>query len=374
MQVESLMLAQSRLFDFQECLRLYFGCEITNPSLAGSPIWFTRVQIAWRAFEELEKPKDLDSLKAKIVTLDKINAETEPESLSLLLHLKAKILAENQEWDRALELFNKALECAPNVDLKIKNKIGISVVLFFKNQLAHSQRQLEETLTLAKHEQSFAHENQIVCCLWLAQVHNALCHLETAMLFLNEALALANEERNIYLIVKGQLVAIEFALLKNDMFAAETALIIAESIIPKRIQSKSLRKLQELQQRLNNVKGRAGFKSIESESRTIIVNPHQEKLRISDYPILQKLLNALWNAQLGLTKEDIYQLLWGDSYHPLEDDNKIYVTIRRLRKIIGDNLENPKYILRKEDYYLWNSEFQFTRFQQKAFAEENAEV
>lgn len=64
------------------------------------------------------------------------------------------------------------------------------------------------------------------------------------------------------------------------------------------------------------------------------------------------------------------QGLWSIPYHPLEVDNKIYVTIRRLRVALCDQTEKPKYILKKNDGYILNPEFQFTSFQYKYFASE----
>ena len=43
------------------------------------------------------------------------------------------------------------------------------------------------------------------------------------------------------------------------------------------------------------------------------------------------------------TKKQIYRAVWNDEY--AFDDNNIMVHIRRLRKKIEDNPENPKYIL-----------------------------
>lgn len=53
------------------------------------------------------------------------------------------------------------------------------------------------------------------------------------------------------------------------------------------------------------------------------------------------------------SKEAIVEKIWKQSYDPSVHDNKLYVTIKRLRKMIEPDFEKPKYIFRaKNGYYL----------------------
>lgn len=53
------------------------------------------------------------------------------------------------------------------------------------------------------------------------------------------------------------------------------------------------------------------------------------------------------------TKESLVKRVWKQEYDPSIHDNKIYVTIKRLRKMIEPDYEKPKYIFRaKNGYYL----------------------
>lgn len=53
------------------------------------------------------------------------------------------------------------------------------------------------------------------------------------------------------------------------------------------------------------------------------------------------------------SKEELVKMVWKQSYDPGIHDNKIYVTIKRLRKMIEPDYEQPKYIFRaKNGYYL----------------------
>lgn len=53
------------------------------------------------------------------------------------------------------------------------------------------------------------------------------------------------------------------------------------------------------------------------------------------------------------TKEQITDKLWSEVYDPSVHDNKIYVTIKRLRQLIEPDIDKPRYIFRaKNGYYL----------------------
>ncbi len=52
-------------------------------------------------------------------------------------------------------------------------------------------------------------------------------------------------------------------------------------------------------------------------------------------------------------KEALVKQIWKQDYNPSVHDNKIYVTIKRLRKLIEPDFDKPKYIFRaKNGYYL----------------------
>jgi DNA-binding response OmpR family regulator len=53
------------------------------------------------------------------------------------------------------------------------------------------------------------------------------------------------------------------------------------------------------------------------------------------------------------SKEFLVKQVWKQEYDPAVHDNKIYVTIKRLRKLIEPEYEKPRYIFRaKNGYYL----------------------
>lgn len=54
------------------------------------------------------------------------------------------------------------------------------------------------------------------------------------------------------------------------------------------------------------------------------------------------------------SKEFLVEQVWKQSYDPSVHDNKIYVTIKRLRKLIEPDYDKPKYIFRAKNGYFMN--------------------
>lgn len=54
------------------------------------------------------------------------------------------------------------------------------------------------------------------------------------------------------------------------------------------------------------------------------------------------------------SKEYLVEQVWKQDYDPAVHDNKIYVTIKRLRKMIEPDFEKPKYIFRAKNGYFMN--------------------
>lgn len=92
-------------------------------------------------------------------------------------------------------------------------------------------------------------------------------------------------------------------------------------------------------------------------------NTHQireKKIGVIDFNnqfILLDLLKLFISHQgETFSKEYLVEHIWKQSYNPEIHDNKIYVTIKRLRKLIEPDYDHPKYIFRsKNGYFLSRS-------------------
>jgi DNA-binding response OmpR family regulator len=71
--------------------------------------------------------------------------------------------------------------------------------------------------------------------------------------------------------------------------------------------------------------------------------------------ILMDLLRLfVQNQGQVFSKEYLVEQVWRQSYDPGIHDNKIYVTIKRLRKMIEPDYDKPKYIFRAKNGYFMN--------------------
>jgi tetratricopeptide (TPR) repeat protein len=73
----------------------------------------------------------------------------------------------------------------------------------------------------------------------------------------------------------------------------------------------------------------------------------------NQFILLDMLKMFMQNPGEVYSKEDLVNRVWKQEYDPSVHDNKIYVTIKRLRKMIEPDYDKPKYIFRaKNGYYL----------------------
>ncbi len=84
----------------------------------------------------------------------------------------------------------------------------------------------------------------------------------------------------------------------------------------------------------------SGRLSVDKERREVRKDGLQIALTAKEFDLLLFLAE---NQGKVFTKKQIYRAVWEDEY--AFDDNNIMVHIRRLRKKIEDDPENPKYIL-----------------------------
>ena len=86
-----------------------------------------------------------------------------------------------------------------------------------------------------------------------------------------------------------------------------------------------------------------------------IIERHKGKVAFKSQYILMDLFKIFLNKPGTVyTKEQIAKELWREKYEPEIHNNKIYVTIKRLRELMEPNCQNPTYIFRNKDGYYFN--------------------
>ena len=92
-----------------------------------------------------------------------------------------------------------------------------------------------------------------------------------------------------------------------------------------------------------------------SEDNHSVFEKKLGKIDFKNQFILLDLLRLfVQNQGTVYSKEYLVENVWKQNYDPAVHDNKIYVTIKRLRKLIEPDYEKPKYIFRAKNGYYMN--------------------
>lgn len=96
------------------------------------------------------------------------------------------------------------------------------------------------------------------------------------------------------------------------------------------------------------------FDLIVDFSTNCIIEKSKGRINFKNQFILLDLLKMFVQAPgVSHSKEDMVTSVWNQQYDPIVHDNKIYVTIKRLRELIEPDCHRPKYLFRgKEGYYI----------------------
>lgn len=87
----------------------------------------------------------------------------------------------------------------------------------------------------------------------------------------------------------------------------------------------------------------------------VVVEKKLGRIDFKNQFILLDLLKLfLQNPGVVFSKEYLVENVWKQPYDPAVHDNKIYVTIKRLRKLIEPDYEKPKYVFRAKNGYYMN--------------------
>ena len=100
--------------------------------------------------------------------------------------------------------------------------------------------------------------------------------------------------------------------------------------------------------------GAGNYDIIFSEEEHSVVEKQKGCVNFKNQFILLDILN-LFIANQGnvYSKQSLVENIWKQEYSPSTHDNKIYVTIKRLRELLEVDINNPKYICRNSrGYYL----------------------
>ena len=140
---------------------------------------------------------------------------------------------------------------------------------------------------------------------------------------------------------------------KGDYEQATIFLKLAQKSVNPDILQKVSQRITESIEKLKTKKVNNYDIIVSFENKTIIEKQKGQidfKNQLILLDMLKLLISQPGNAH---SKESLIEKIWQQEYNPIVHDNKIYVTIKRLKELIEPDYKKPKYIFRaKEGYYI----------------------
>ena len=257
------------------------------------------------------------------------------------------------QYQTSLELCRKSLDLAIHQNSKedICYAItGLAISYYLSSQFQDALKEIYNLQVFDIHEFP---ELQLTTKIVRAHIYRKLKNYPQAMESLWNCHEMIKDEKNLYTYFS---VLYGVALTCKEMGDLEKARIYVElgirSIDPKNM-SRLCKGFMELFKEIQKSNKNPFDINYDTRSHTIMEKT-KGKIDFRNQFILLEMLK-LFLAYPGrvFSKEELIETIWKQDYDPPVHDNKIYVTIKRLRKVIEPDYNKPKYIfLAKNGYYM----------------------
>ena len=225
-----------------------------------------------------------------------------------------------------------------------------------KKEEAQEQRFFESFLLLIRKEKSFLDRLELS-----AQYIKGFIDLKDGKGdgVLWEVYEKANVRDNKYMVPYVFYALAEYHMGENDLNQASLFLKLAQSYIDADNFKLFSQKLAKLKLRLDLKSQEQKIKSYEiilDKNNKSVVEKDKGCVNFKNQFILWDILTLLvLNPGKVYSKQKLAELIWKQDYSPLTHDNKIYVTIKRLRELVEADSSNPRYIFRSKDGYYFRT-------------------
>ena len=259
-----------------------------------------------------------------------------------------------KQHDTALEYFQKALSLALSSDSKKDICYSLSGLAITYIETGHYEQALKEIYNLQVFFQCLdLPELKIATLIWNGNLLRRQGEVEKALDIFWQAYEEQKKIKNlvnyIYLLYSMGLAYLQ----KSEVGMAKLYLQLALRSLDK---DNMVRMHRIISTKLQEIGGSAESSAdlvFHSGSKSIY-EKNLGKVDFKNQFILLDLLKLFIKSPgVVFSKEELVKKVWKQEYDPSIHDNKIYVTIKRLRKLIEPDIEKPKYIYRaKNGYYL----------------------
>ena len=258
-----------------------------------------------------------------------------------------------KESQMAQEYFEKALVLA----LKTNNQLDICYAILGLSASYFAQGKFDEALDEIKNLDVFFQvldlkDIYIVAQLLKAQVLMRKGQYDEALGVLWKSYEALKVQKNYFYCLNVLYFLGRAYISSGDKYMAKVYLDLASKMIDEGNLKRLHRDIQEARKSLGDVEDGQYDISLNTSSN-MIIEKTKGSVEFKNQFILLDLLRLLANTPGKIySKEDLIEQIWQQDYNPIVHDNKIYVTIKRLRKLIEPEYEKPKYIFRsKKGYY-----------------------
>jgi tetratricopeptide (TPR) repeat protein len=304
-----------------------------------------------RMYAEMEDHKALEAVKNRLydyVTREKI------ELNSTTYYTLALVCSYRGEFPQALEYLEKALALALAEDSKEDMCYAIHGLAAVYWSLGRGEDALKEIYNLRVFFQVMKLPDLEVSSQILnGDILVSLKRYEEALDVFWKAFEALKNQKNMYTYV-SLLFAMGYSYAEaGEVDLAKTYMRLAQQMADPQNFVFLLRKITELNKRLMG-KAENNFDLVFDQTSNSVVERKKGRIDFKNQFILLDMLKLFLKSPGEVySKEALVKAVWKQEYDPSVHDNKIYVTIKRLRQLIEPDFDKPKYIYRaKNGYYL----------------------
>ena len=307
-----------------------------------------------RIYAEREQFEDINLTKEKLQDLVlkegfELNSKT--------YYTLAVCASYKGQHETALDYLQKALAIALASDKKedICHAIFGLAMVYSHPKIGRQSDALKEIYNLQVFFQVYQMpELQASSLLLNADILKQHKKYDEAIEILWRAYDIIKETRNVVMgnVLLGSLADAYFELGDKDM--ARTYIILASRSVDSENHIRTARMIKTLSEKIGG-ESQSNFDLIFDEANHAVIEKKIGRIDFKNQFILLDLLRLFVTSQGTIySKEYLVENVWKQPYDPAIHDNKIYVTIKRLRKLIEPDYEKPKYIFRAKNGYYMN--------------------
>lgn len=339
------------LGDFRSAIENLNGACVLYKELHDHRAYLKAYSLIIRMHSEME---DRAAVEASVKGLRKY-LQTEKVEMNSVAHYTLAQCASNEgDLKRALDHLEQALALALAAD----NKEDICFAIYGLAVVYWSLERYEDALKEIYNLRVFFQVLKLPEVEISSQIMNGyiligLKRFDDALVVFWKAMESLKTQKNLYMYV-NLLFAMGYTHAESgDHDLARTYLTLAKQMVDPTNFSLLSRRIIEQLRRVTHSDDE-NFDLVFSANNNSVMERKKGKIDFKNQFILLDMLKLfLRNPGEVYSKEELVKAVWKQDYDPGVHDNKIYVTIKRLRQLIEPDFDKPKYIYRaKNGYYL----------------------